>query len=616
MPAFDPRSGQAGALQEKSNMEKVQPAAGRRPGARELLGCIFAFLFMFCWVLALRGTKAVYSAYLLCFGLGCLSLIFGLLRPAERLAGREHAGLWILAVLLSACVLAANYELVTAHSGPTRLLFSVLLAVSGVVLFYVALRRAYECFRGFRFVPRSVTKRGSTAAFFIPFVLIAGIDLFYLFLAAYPGNVTVDGLTQLGQVQTGHYSDWHPFYHTMLVRFFYELGMAWFHSVNAAVATYLTAQCLALAAIFAYGVMTLYELGVRRWALVLVTALYALLPYHWSYAATLWKDVLFGGTALLLVISLFRYRRGIGRQWGNAGLLFLSSLGFCLLRNNGVYAFALTLLFLLIYCLKTKRLRLLALTAAAFACALVLKGPVMARMNVETTPFTEALSIPLQQVARTLADGKALSPEDTELISRVVDISAVPAAYNPRLADPVKNLVTAGGGDKIISAERGEYLRAYLRIGRRYPAEYLAAWIDQTCGYWNAGYYYWISRDLIDENSLGLVRAHPDSAASRLSGQILNSEFLLHCGFIGLCAWCFLVLFAFCLMARRGGWLETVPPLAVLLSLLAATPVFCEFRYAYALFTALPFVLVSAVVGGASDAGAEPNHAGDVPEKC
>ena len=597
-------------------MEKAPSAAGR-PGPRELLRCVFAFAFMLCWVLALRGTTAVYFAYLLCFAFGCLSLVFTLVRPAVRLDRRERAGLWIVSILLCVCVLAGNYDLVTALAGPARLLRAAELAVSGFVLFFCTLRCAYGAFRSFHFVPRPVTKRGAAAAFFLPFALIAAVDLLYLFLAAYPGNVTVDGLAQLGQVQTGHYSDWHPFYHTMLVKLFYDLGLSLFHNVGAAVATFLTAQSLLLSAIFACGVLTLYELGVRRGVLAAVTALYLLLPYHWSYAATLWKDVLFGGAAALFVISLFRFRRGLGQVWSNTVLLFVSSLGFCLLRNNGLYAFALTLVFLLFYCLKTKRLRLLALTAAALAAALVLKGPVMARMQVEPTPFTESLSVPLQQVARTIADGKALSPEDTALLSRVADISAVPAAYNPRLADPVKNLVTSVGGDRILSAERSTYLRLWLRLGRQYPAEYLAAWIDQTRGYWNAGYYYWICRDLIDQNTLGLVRAHPDGAAARFCARILNSELLLHSGFIGLCAWCFLILFVFCLMKRRSGWLESVPLLAILLSLLAATPVFCEFRYAYALFAALPFVAVSTVAGSADPpAGAKPEIAGDTPEKC
>ena len=50
---------------------------------------------------------------------------------------------------------------------------------------------------------------------------------------------------------------------------------------------------------------------------------------------------------------------------------------------------------------------------------------------------------------------------------------------------------------------------------------------------------------------------------------------------------------AVCVIRRRREGLLCVLPLAVILSLLISTPVFSEFRYAYAIFTSFPFIALS-----------------------
>ncbi|EJW90005.1 hypothetical protein EVA_21888, partial [gut metagenome] len=48
------------------------------------------------------------------------------------------------------------------------------------------------------------------------------------------------------------------------------------------------------------------------------------------------------------------------------------------------------------------------------------------------------------------------------------------------------------------------YGKLYLQLGMRYPADYWKAWVDETKGYWNAGYNYWIFTKGIGENNLGI----------------------------------------------------------------------------------------------------------------
>ena len=55
----------------------------------------------------------------------------------------------------------------------------------------------------------------------------------------------------------------------------------------------------------------------------------------------------------------------------------------------------------------------------------------------------------------------------------------------------------------------------------------------------------------------------------------------------------YLILFWFNITSKRDGWIETVPFIAIIISLCIATPVFAEFRYSYALYAAIPFVIFS-----------------------
>ena len=63
-------------------------------------------------------------------------------------------------------------------------------------------------------------------------------------------------------------------------KIFVELGRLIFGDMNSAVALFHCGQILFMAACFAYAAMTLYDSGVPVWVWVVVTVLYAVLPYN------------------------------------------------------------------------------------------------------------------------------------------------------------------------------------------------------------------------------------------------------------------------------------------------------------------------------------------------
>ena len=60
---------------------------------------------------------------------------------------------------------------------------------------------------------------------------------------------------------------------------------------------------------------------------------------------------------------------------------------------------------------------------------------------------------------------------------------------------------------------------------------------------------------------------------------------------VGLTVWILSMLCFLNLLHNRKEFLLTVPVLAIVFTLWLTTPVFCEFRYAYCVFTTIPFLI-------------------------
>lgn len=121
-------------------------------------------------------------------------------------------------------------------------------------------------------------------------------------------------------------------------------------------------------------------------------------------------------------------------------VLIVSSTGMCLLRSNGWVAFLLSVIVFAVLLGKGQR-KLLLLFLCVLVSTYVLKHPVLDSLQVNQPDTAESLSIPIQQIARVVVDGKKLTEEQEELLSKVVEIEKIPEVYSSYISDPMKNLV-------------------------------------------------------------------------------------------------------------------------------------------------------------------------------
>ena len=438
------------------------------------------------------------------------------------------------------------------------------------------------------------------------------------FLYEYPAIMTPDSVNQLEQVLGMiPYSNHHPWAHTMIIKAFYSLGFFFTGNQNAALAFYTVFQMFFMAACAAWLIATLLKLGVKNNACYFVIAFYALVPYHGVFAATIWKDVMFSGSVLLFTASLTRlcfWRRdtaanSASQPYGSKNnfphgiiptyvVYAFSGIMMCLFRSNGWYAFLLSLPFLL-YTFRRRFLTMLPLTLAVLITAIIIKIPVMNAFHVTQPDFIESISIPLQQTARVICEGKELTGEQWESVHKVIDTTYIKELYAPGFADNIKELVRAGNPD-YLTEHKTEYFKLWFSLGIKYPATYIQAYIDQTIGYWYPDVSYTVGD--ID----GIIANETGVASQPLIGGkfvVKTKEILLKLGdmiplygllfSMGAMFWTLIGCIAIVLAKKQyRRSIVFLPGLAVILTLFIATPVSSEFRYAYSLAYTIPLYLL------------------------
>lgn len=432
-------------------------------------------------------------------------------------------------------------------------------------------------------------------AFSICFSLLIISRLIFLFCCQYPGELTKDSIVQMVQVLNGNYSNHHPFYHTMVIKAFVMIGMYFFHDINAAVATYSVFQIIFSSFCFAFTVKTVAQIKAPRWIVISLILFFVLMPYHIIYSITMWKDVMFGFCILLFIITFFRCMHDIGNAFFNHSMLIIAGIGTCLFRSNGLFVFILlTVAFAVLW--KTENKRMLIIFISTVIISLVMKHPVLTYIGVTQPDTIESLSIPVQQISRAILEGCELNERQRELLGNIVDIDKVADNYSAYLSDPIKDLVREKGNQQLLVDHKFDYIKLYFSLGIKNPMAYLRAWIDQTRGYWNAGYEttYWSLG--MHGNSLGIektiISSSLDSILKEYFWLFKNIQGLKLFLSIGFFVWIDILMFMITLLRKdKVGVFVTLPILAVVISLLVATPVFAEFRYIYSAFCSLPIVV-------------------------
>ncbi len=199
-----------------------------------------------------------------------------------------------------------------------------------------------------------------------------------------------------------------------------------------------------------------------------------------SFAGWYEKDMLYSLFTLLFLLMTVELLRVKALSVKSFAMFVVVGLLCIFLRNNGVYAVVPTA-FAIIFFLKdkiSKRL-MIGATVGFIVLPVVINGPMFDACGIERGNVREALSIPMQQMARYMRDyGDEITEDERgELELFFNDYDAVSEVYDPFCADPVKNRVELQKGHKL------SWLGTWAKLGLKHPGCYFDAFMCLNFGY-------------------------------------------------------------------------------------------------------------------------------------
>ena len=543
--------------------------------------------------------------------------------PGIRKASGITAGIWTLSHIIY-----MGDEICRGLENP---LFSgVYMVLTGVGLFlalYYALRLIYIC------LLKAAGRHDSTTRAPAPgrvMVIYAGIILLCMlpfFILNFPGTLTVDSFDQLAQVRgLADYSDHHPWVHTMLIKALYQAGYKLTGDIYGGIAVYTGVQMVLLTVSVAYAIAVMSETGCNRTCRILMLLGFVLYPYNEAYSITMWKDVLFAAAVLVLTVTIYRIScmdRGGRVPLRDIILFLISGTAMCTLRHNGLYAYILTMIIILVYEVRIYKVNresnyhrcipLFLMMLVTVLAVGILKGPIQRANNVKEGDFAHNLPIPLQQVARVVYDGCELTQSETISLERINTIEFLREEYTPGGADPVMQWVVFGDSG-YLESHKSEYISLWIKLGLRYPMEYIRAYTDQTKGYYTTMMpeqteYYGILPNDYGLEPMPLAGASVRIKLNEICSKIHNM-FPVYGILYSMGACLLLLIFGagiIILQDKKDGiktgmkqgsrLLAYMPAASITITLMIAAPLAADLRYSYPLLLSMPALICITLKG-------------------
>ena len=312
------------------------------------------------------------------------------------------------------------------------------------------------------------------------YFLVFALSYTAALLAFFPGVINYDFEGEIVQYMTGEYLASHPIFHSMLTGVLYQIGTALFGSATGGAATYSVFQLLCLAAMFAWCCGFLQK-RVPLWAVLLVAAAMAILPFNGILAISTVKDTLFTGLCAMLCLTLWEIAEDPDAFMARRAALlrvFLICLVMSLLRHNAVFAVLPAVLAVVVLC-RGARKKAAALCAVTMLFCLGMPRCLQYATHAKALLSSELMSVPCQQLMRTAARVDELTDEEYDEIAAW--FSRAIHRYRPSYADPAK-----GGNFDLTryTAHPEEYWSLWKKYAKRYPRVYIEAFFANCMGIW------------------------------------------------------------------------------------------------------------------------------------
>lgn len=295
-------------------------------------------------------------------------------------------------------------------------------------------------------------------------------------LAYYPGLLSDDSVNQWSQLYgTLPLSEWHPLIHTFFIKIL---------SVNGQFpGLFLAIQVVFGAATVACILGRSYKLGLSTILVYLIALFYAIYPVNGYYMVTMWKDTPYSILLLILFWLVFEIvhsdERILQSRWFPA-LLAITLFGVGTVRKNGMLVIVALILCLLIFMAHKKTILMVGIIT--FALIAGYNTYTTKALNAVKSPPSEALSIPIQQVAATYRDNGNIPKTQRQYFDTIMPKSGWIAHYNPYLVDTIK--FSNEFNKEVIDQDPKKFVKNWLTTLKHNPIIFVKAYATQVAAVW------------------------------------------------------------------------------------------------------------------------------------
>ena len=426
---------------------------------------------------------------------------------------------------------------------------------------------------------------------FVCFFLLILIAWIPYLLRYYPGIVTADSISTIEQsMGRMALSDHHPIAYTAIVSFCLNIGMLLFKNIKTSIALYSIVSMICMALFDSVVLLYLKKKNTHKTIVIGALLIYMFYPVNAIYSITMWKDILFSGLFpifLILCNELIFHTDLFLKSKKNISVFVMVSFLMIVLRHNGLYVVVLSLPLFYIP-LKKYWKKLSWMFFIIIIINQIFNTIAFSILKVEKGAIGEMISIPLQQIARVEKKHREeLSEDILNRINNIFITERIGDYYDPTLSDSVKWKLDI----KYIKQNKIEFLKVWMKLLSKYPKEYIESFISNSYGYYYPEAFYSvvfrknIDYDMKIEQSPkieGKIIEKIDSLIDKRDIP-LNSMFYS----IGMGFWIIIICFGYKMYKKEYKYILLYLPIFVLWLTCIASPVFCEYRYAYPIFTSI-----------------------------
>ncbi len=434
-------------------------------------------------------------------------------------------------------------------------------------------------------------------------------------IAFYPCSMSWDGGAQICDFYSLHDSGAFFNHHPPLVSFLYgaaalysqkwgipDLGMFVIPLMQTCLSAFAVAQ-----------VCVLYrELAIPYWIRWTSLAYYGLFTVWCMFDVTYIKDSIYWPLTLLYTVEmvwcLVRQEAFFaGRK--HVLLMILYGVLMTQTRNNGIFVLLFTIPVLFVIMQGKRKGYCLGAAAAIFAAVYLLDNalyPAIGVVNLEVKEDTYCILF--QQTAKYGQDHPDdVTEEERAFLNRMFDYDELVEAYNPQLADWVKNCLkiceatSADGTNSEFAQIRDEYFRVWFAQFLRHPLSYVNTFLECSYGYYypevrpykeGTGFYE-MDRNMFTE---GMHPARQITALAPfrfLLEQVSKFEYLPGIGLLYRCGfytWCVAFAAGWLLIRKRYREAAAALPAVVNILVCLISPVNTCIRYALPAMCMVPLL--------------------------